>query len=133
MREQTIEAMKTWLEENAEERLDICKSINSYDGSMDFSDFTYIEDLAEYTDAYELARSIVYGNVTSIENPVRYNGYANLENVYEYEIEEESENYISEIIDFIDSNGFSNLYCDELEEIYNESEEGNEDTEEWKT
>ena len=133
MKEQTYEAMKTWLEENAEERLDICKSINSYDGSMDFSDFTHIEDLAEYTDAYELARSIVYGNVTNIENPVRYNGYANLENVDEYEIEEESENYISEIIDFIDSNGFINIYCDELEEIYNELEEENEDTDEWKT
>ena len=123
MKTETRELMEEWLKENSEERLNICKSINSYDGSMDFSDFTYIEDLSEYVDAYELARSIVYGNVTSTENPVRYNGYANLENVSEYEIEEESENYISEIIDFIDSNGFFDLNCDELEEVYNESEE----------
>ena len=91
MREETRKLLKNWLKENSEERLNICKSINSYDGSMDFSDFTYIEDLAEYTDAYELARSIVYGNVTNIEEPVRYNGYANLENIDEYEIEEEGE------------------------------------------
>ena len=56
------------LEENAEERLDICIVLTVMMGQW-ISDFTYIEDLAEYTDAYELARSIVYGNVHSTENP----------------------------------------------------------------
>lgn len=127
MRAQTVEAMRTWLEENAEERLNICKSINSYDGSMDFCDTKDLEDIAGYMDAYELARSIIYGNVGNIENEVRFNGYGNLESVDSYDLEEESANYITEIIDFIESNGFSDVYCDELEEVYNESEIEEED------
>jgi len=123
MREQTIEVMRTWLEENAEERLNICKSINSYDGSMDFCDTQDLEDIASYMDAYELARAIIYGNVSNIENEVRFNGYGNLESVDNYDLEKESADYITEIIDFVESNGFSDLYCDELEEVYNESEE----------
>ena len=129
MREQTFEAMRTWLEENAEERLNICRSINSYNGSMDFCDTRDLEEIASFTDAYELARSIIYGNVTNIEDEVRYNGYGNLESVDSYDLEKESADYITEIIDFIDTNGFSDIYCDELEEIYNESENTNDEEE----
>lgn len=127
MREKTRELMREWLLENEDERLNICKEINSYDGSMDFSDIYYIEDLADFTKAYDLARAIIYGEVSSIEDPVRYNGYGNLESVDEYELKSESENYIEEIIDFIDSNGFSDIYCDELEELYNNEEEETEE------
>ena len=122
MREETIVSMKTWLEENEEERLNICKSINDYDGSMDWADAWDLEELANCTDAYELARSIIYGDVTNIEDEVRYNGYGNLESVESYDLEEKSADYITEIIDFIDSNGFSYLNCDELEDIYLEKE-----------
>ena len=76
-----------------------------------------------FRSAYELARSIIYGDVTNIEDEVRYNGYGNLESVESYDLEEKSADYITEIIDFIDSNGFSYLNCDELEEVYLESEE----------
>ena len=129
MREETREAMKTWLEENAEERLNICKSINSYDGSMDWADSFDLEELASWTNSYDLARAIIYGNVTNIEDEVRYNGYGNLESVDSYDLEKESADYIEEIIDFIDSNGFSDLYCDELEEIFEESENEEEEEE----
>ena len=128
MREETRELMKTWLEENAEERLNICKSINSYDGSMDWSDSFDLEELASWTNAYDLARAIIYGNVTNVNDEVRYNGYGNLESVDSYDLEKESADYIEEIIDFIDSNGFSDVDCDELEEIFDESE--NEEEEE---
>lgn len=130
MKEQTYEAIQTWLEENAEERLNICRRINSYDGSMDFCDSQDLEDIASWMSAYDLARAIIYGNVTNIEDEVRFNGYGNLESVDSYDLEKESENYISEIIDFIESNGFSDLYCDELEEIYNENEEEEQEDEE---
>ena len=128
MREETRELMKTWLEENAEERLNICKSINSYDGSMDWADSFDLEELASWTNAYDLARAIIYGNVTNVNDEVRYNGYGNLESVDSYDLEKESADYIEEIIDFIDSNGFSDVDCDELEEIFDESE--NEEEEE---
>ena len=129
MREQTIVSMRTFLEENAEERLNVCRNINSYDGSMDFCDTQDLEDIASYMDAYELARAIIYGNVRNIKNEVRFNGYGNLESVDSYDLEKESANYISEIIDFIDSNGFLNIYCNELEEIYNENEAEEEEEE----
>ena len=128
MREETRELMKTWLEENAEERLNICKSINSYDDSMDWSDSFDLEELASWTNAYDLARAIIYGNVTNVNDEVRYNEYGNLESVDSYDLEKESADYIEEIIDFIDSNGFSDVDCDELEEIFDESE--NEEEEE---
>ena len=129
MKERTYEAIYTWLEENVEERLEICRNINSYDGSMDWADSWDLEEIASFTDSYELARAIIYGNVTNVNENVRYNGYGNLENVSDYDLEKESENYISEIIDFIESNGFSYLCCDELEEIYNENEEEEEEQE----
>lgn len=97
MREETRELLKNWLEENGEDRLTICREINSYDGSMDWADTYDLEELASCTDAYELARSIIYGNVTNIENEVRYDGYMNLENVDEYDLEKESADYITEI------------------------------------
>ena len=130
MREETRELLKNWLEENSENRLTICREINSYDGSMDWADTYDLEELASFTSAYDLARAIIYGEVNNIEDEVRYNGYGNLETVDEYELEEESKNHIEEIIDFIDTNGFSDIYCDELEEIFNESEEEIEDEEE---
>lgn len=125
MREETRELLKSWLEENSEERLSICRGINSYDGSMDWADTWDLEELASSIDAYELARAIIYGEVTNIKD----NAYGNLETIDEYDLEQESKDYIDEIIDFIESNGFSDLYCDELEEIYNESKEESEDEE----
>jgi len=129
MREETRELLKSWLEENGEERLSICRDINSYDGSMDWANTWDLEELSSSIDAYGLARAIIYGEVTNIEDSVRYNAYGNLETIDEYDLEQESKDYIDEIIDFIESNGFSDLYCDKLEEIYNESEEESEDEE----
>lgn len=132
MNDRTYEAMRTFLEENAEERLSICRNINSYDGSMDFCDSQDLEDIASWMSAYDLARAIIYGNVTNIEDEVRFNGYGNIESIDSYDLEKESENYISEIIDFIESNGFSDVCCDELEEIYNENEEDGEEATEYE-
>lgn len=76
-------------------------------------------------DKFELARAIIYGNVTNVNEPVRFNGYGNLESVSEYELIKECENNIDEIADWIMDNGTSNIYTltDELEEILNEQEE----------
>lgn len=59
MTESTREAMRTWLEENPSVRADICREINSYDGSMDFTEvFEDIESAIEELDldAVEAAR-----------------------------------------------------------------------------
>ncbi len=126
MKSKTIEVIKNYLLENAEERLQICKEIDSYDGSMEFTRTTTIEELAETMDAYELARAIIYGNVDSIESDVRFNGYANLESVTSYDLEDESESYIEEILDYIEENGIEEFTNIDLENLYDDYEsEGN--------
>ena len=123
MKSKTIEVIKNYLLENPEERLQICKEIYSYDGSMEFVRTTTIEELAETMDAYELARAIVYGNVDSMGSDVRFNAYLNLENVTDYNLEDESESYIQEILDYIEENGIEEFTNIDLENLYNESEE----------
>ena len=123
MKTKTIEVIRNYLLENAEERLQICKEIDSYDGSMEFVRVTSIEELAETMDAYELARAIIYGNVVNVESEVRFNGYANLENVTSYDLQEESKEYIEEIIDYIDDYEFHYINNIDLENLYDESEE----------
>jgi len=123
MNEKLVEEIREYLLENSEERLDICRQINDHDGSMDFSDAIDLEEVASYTDAYELARSIIFGNVKNVEDLVRYNGYDNLESVSEDELEEESKDYINEIIKFIKSYGTQYIYNSDLEEMIEDIEE----------
>lgn len=67
----------------------IYRSAMQYDGSFDFVDTFDLEDLAEMTETYEFGRSIIYGNVTNVCDPVRYDGYGNLESVSEYTLNDE--------------------------------------------
>ena len=122
MKSKTIEVIKNYLLENPEERLQICKEINSYDGSMDFADTTTIEELAEIMDAYDLARAIIYGNVDNVDFDVRFNAYMNLESIYPYDLENESENYIDEILEHIEDYGFQHLNNIDLEILYDDYE-----------
>lgn len=122
MKSKTIEVIKNYLLENPEERLQICKEINSYDGSMDFADTTTIEELAEIMDAYDLARAIIYGNVGNVDFDVRFNAYMNLESIYPYDLENESENYIDEILEHIEDYGFQHLNNIDLEILYDDYE-----------
>ena len=128
MTENTREAMRTWLEENPSVRADICREINSYDGSMDFTEvFEDIESAIEELglDAVAAARKTFFGDVGNWFNAVYIDAYGNFadagSDAQEY-IEEASEDYIDEIIDFIEDNGFDELGfvmdADELEEIY---------------
>lgn len=128
MTDATFEAMQAWLEENPEVRAEMCREINNYDGSMDFVDvFDSIEDaIAELgIDAVEAARMTFFGDVDNWFNAVRIDVYGNFADAgpdaQEY-VEEESAEYINEIIDFIDTHGFDEFgYVNdisELEEIY---------------
>lgn len=128
MTDATFEAMQAWLEENPEVRAEMCREINSYDGSMDFTDVFYsIEDAITSLniDAVEAARMTFFGDVDNWYNAVYIDVYGNFADAgsdpQEY-IERESEDYITEIIDFIDTHGFNEFRyvdgIDELEEIY---------------
>ena len=123
MKTKTQEAIRNYLLENPSERLQICNEIDSYDGSMEFTRTTTIEELAETMDAYELARAIIYGEVNSIEDDVRFNAYMNLESVTSYDLEDESEKYIDEIIEHIEEYEFQNINNIDLENLYDDYEE----------
>lgn len=52
-----------------------------------------------------------------------FNVYANLESVTSYDLEDELESYIEEILDYIEENGIEEFTNIDLENLYNESEE----------
>ena len=87
-----------------DELMAMCQEANSYDGSFDFCQIYDIEELAENMDAYELARAIIYGDVNNIVEPVRFNGYGNLENVNKYMVAQEIRDYyLEELADWLEN------------------------------
>ena len=122
MNTKTKQEIRNYLLENSSKRLELCKQINCFNNSMDFADTTTIQELAETMDTYELARAIIYGEVNSIEDDVRFNAYANLESVTTYDLEGESEDYIGKIIEHIDDYGFQHLNNIDLEILYDDYE-----------
>ncbi len=92
-----------YLQENTSELLQACREANSYNGQFDFCDYYEdIEEVCDFMSGYELARAIIYGDVTNVVEPVRFNAYGNLENVTEYDLEQEALDYIDELLDFIE-------------------------------
>ena len=128
MTEATFDAMREWLEDNPSIRAEMCQVINRYNGSMDFADvFDSIEDAITELgiDAVEAARMTFFGDVNNWYNAVYINAYGNFADAgpdAQSYVEDMSEDYIDEIIEFIDSNGFDEFEyvdgIDELEEIY---------------
>lgn len=128
MTEATFDAMREWLEDNPSTRAEMCQVINRYNGSMDFADvFDDIEDAIETLDldAIEAARKTFFGNVGNWYNAVYVDAYGNFADAgsdAQSYIEDMSEDYIDEIIEFIDRYGFDEFRyisdIDDLEEIY---------------
>ena len=122
MNTKTKQEIKNYLLENPSKRLQICKQINYFNNSMDFVDITTIQELAETMDAYTLAGAIIYGDVKNLDLPVKFDGYENLKSIYPYDLEDESESYIDEIIEHIDDYGFQHLNNIDLEILYDDYE-----------
>ena len=121
--------IKSVLEEMSDnELLDVFREAHLWDGSFDFVDVFDFEELAGMTnDTYEFGRSIVYGNVTNIIDPVRYNAYGNLESVSENELELDARDNVDDLADWLEDNymyidgyDFSECFEDEEEEEDNE-------------
>lgn len=73
------------------ELLAIIRQIPGIDGSFDNFDTFDFEDVANMMDSYDFGRAIVYGDVTNVMDPVRFNAYGNLVTVTEWELEEDAE------------------------------------------
>lgn len=102
---------------NDADLLSICREARSWDGSFDFVDAFDIEDLCEMLPAYDVARSIIYGDVTNVNDMVRFNAYGNLESVCEWDLEREARDSIDEIADWLMDNWqkADSLYSDDEE------------------
>ena len=101
-----------------EDLLSIYREAMCYDGSFDFCDAFDLEELIGMVDnKYELVRSIIYGDVKSIDGMVRYNAYGNLESVTEYDLQWECEDYIDDLAEWLMDNydHVSGLYEDDKE------------------
>ena len=122
MNTKTRNEIKNYLLENPSERLQICKEINSHINSMDFVETTTIQELAETMDAYTLAGAIIYGDVKNLDLPVKFDGYENLRSIYICDLEDESEDYIQEIINHIDDYEFQYINNIDLENLYDDYE-----------
>lgn len=109
-----IERLKDY---NGKDLLSICREAHSWNGSFDFADVFDIEDLCSMMSAYDVARSIIYGDVTNVNDMVRFNAYGNLENVSEWDLEEEARDNIDEIADWLMDNYDQtySLYSDDAE------------------
>lgn len=91
-----------------ESLLDIARAANSWDGSFDWCEAYDLDEIADMLAPTEFARAIIYGNVENINDPVRFNGYGNLETVKEWELEDIAEGETPELAAFVvDNFGYS--------------------------
>lgn len=106
--EEMKELEKLVIDLNDEELMNLVNDIDSYDGRFEFLRLYDLEELATELYAngpWSLIQKIYHGGVENIYEPVRYNGYGNLENcTYEQAAKEAREYYLDDIIDEIIEN-----------------------------
>ena len=118
--------LKEMLLEDRELTLEMCRALNTYDGSLEMFDI-YDND-EEFFDLFfegkpmEAVRATQYGNYNYMDEYVRFNGYGNVESLDQWKVNKEIEDYIDEIIDTLTKN-YNHICCNnEIREIL-ESEE----------
>lgn len=109
--------------------MDIVGQLNGLNGSFETYTLYNMEDFDMVMEGYtptELAQRIFFGDFNINHDYFFFNGYANLESIYEWEMEDHFEMIIDEIIDsmlyyyndlYIDNNELNDLagrYLDEM-------------------
>lgn len=124
MDEKLISKLQDYLLSNPTERFEICQDIDSYNGCMDFTRAVSLDEAVEGLSSSDVARRMFYGNVKSLDDLIRFDGYDNFESVTRSELIEESADYIDEIIQFVDSYGTNCINNPDFEQIVSDYEEG---------
>ena len=96
-----MENIKDYLLNHVDEIGGIISEINSIDNSLDYLE--YYENNEEFFDTFfynnpmDAVRSSFYGDYHFCDNWVKFDGYANLKSVNDYELENEYRYYIDDI------------------------------------
>lgn len=95
-----------------------CDAVNAYDDRIYLMD--EFDEIMDGVKPWEIAWSVFFGSFNPTYDYFKFNGYGNLESVYEYELKDYID--IDEIIDYIINNDDA-LYNDDVQEILDEFEE----------
>ena len=85
-----------------ENLLTMVQEINAYNGSMEhleLYDMKMFDEIMSGFEPMEIALKTYFGNFNPNDDYFRFNGYANLESLSDYELEDELLNYENEIIE----------------------------------
>lgn len=95
-----VEGLKSLILENVSIGMELVNDVNSWDNSLEhlqvFSMYEF-DDILEGYNPSGVAQKIFYGNFNPNDEYFRFNGYANLESLNEYDLEEEVKSYAWEI------------------------------------
>lgn len=124
--------LREYLLNDVEELRDVVNEINGWNGNLDWLRFEYNDE--EFFELFysgknglEIARAIYYGDYRYNDDYVRINAYGNLESYTEDEMIEEMKDSIDEIVENLIEE-HDNLYLsDDIEEIFEEAEEEEEE------
>ena len=129
MKNTKMESLKSLILNDVSIGIDLVNEINSWDGSLEYLQVYSMDEFDELIHGYtptEIAQKIFYGDFNPNDEYFRFNVYANLVSLDEYEIEEEIKECASEIAErTIELYGEGHLdYLDgEVLEILDEEDE----------
>lgn len=110
------------------DKLNLVLDINSYDGSLEHLYFQYNDE--EFFNTYfenkpmEAVRATTYGNYNYMDEYVIFNGYGNLDSYNSYQVENEIDESIGEIVErLIELKDNIYICSEEIESLLNELEE----------
>ena len=122
--------IKRYLLNNMETTRDVVNELNLYNNCLDFLDFYYMEDLDYYLEGCtpsEILNKMFYGDFNPNNDYFKFNVYGNLESYNEWELIEEYEIYIDEIIEALLNNiDYIGIYDNKLKEMIEAYEDNKE-------
>ena len=113
--------IKRYLLNNMETTRDVVNELNWYNNCLDFLEVYYMEDLDEYLNGFEpttILNKMFYGDFNPNNDYFKFNVYGNLESYNDWELREEYEMYMDEIIEALLNNmDYIEIHDDKLKEM----------------
>lgn len=123
MMNKKMESLKSLILNDVSIGIGLVNDVNSWDLSLEHLQVYYMEEFNELMHGVkplEIANRIYYGDFNPNDEYFRFNGYANLESLNEYDLEDEMKDYASEIAQRtieLYEDGHLNCLNDEIIEI----------------